>query len=422
MPDGLEFLDSLINYEKTIPTKKWEHSPPARIYQILLQSHPAVEKIKVIHIAGTKGKGSTARYIHQALCLSGIRSGLYTSPHLFRLEERFRIDGFIQKDKLQDLISRFRDSILEHKLTYFEALTYLAMVWFLEEDCQAVVLETGLGGRLDATNFHPRPALCILTPVSFDHTRVLGTTLAAIAGEKAGILKTGVPALSLSQHPSALRVIRERAEEMQAPLTYLPDLVRYRVQERSAAGTRLHILQPQSLTGMVQIKQPGEAYIENFLAAVLAGSVLGLHLNPELTARTAALEFPFHIQKVGNTIVDVSHNDRSIELLLKTLKEYFHYEHCDLCLGILQDKELVRISRLLYRYRAFIASLQVFDFLSSRPSGGKKLMKLLKIPAVYRPELEQVQINPAQPTVFTGSFYAVPFIARRLGLNLDAAL
>ncbi|MHB1847279.1 MAG: bifunctional folylpolyglutamate synthase/dihydrofolate synthase, partial [Deltaproteobacteria bacterium] len=171
-----------------------------------------------LHVAGTNGKGSTCAMAAAALCAAGKRTGLYTSPHLNRFEERIQIDGVpIDEPSLQRGVAELRRASAGIPLTYFEAGTALALWWFREARVDAAVLETGLGGRLDATNA-VTPVAVAVTALGLDHTEILGPTLADIAREKAGIFKPGIPAVVASPAPGAGPVLAGRALEVGCPL------------------------------------------------------------------------------------------------------------------------------------------------------------------------------------------------------------
>lgn len=174
--------------------------------------------LRCLHVAGTNGKGSVSVFLAEMLRHAGYRTGLYTSPHLHDFTERIRIDGEpLGEDRLPPLTERIRKASAGIPVTFFEATTALALLAFREAGVEVVVLETGMGGRLDATNV-VEPLLSLITPVSLDHQEHLGGTLAAIAAEKAGIIKSGVPVVSGVQAPEALAVITAAAAACRAPL------------------------------------------------------------------------------------------------------------------------------------------------------------------------------------------------------------
>ncbi|NBY40725.1 MAG: hypothetical protein EBQ66_07495 [Flavobacteriia bacterium] len=171
-----------------------------------------------IHVAGTNGKGSTCAFIHSFLQQKRLKVGLFTSPHLVDFRERIRINGkAISEPAVIDFIEQVRP--LELNLSFFEITLAMALVYFKEQGCDYVVLETGLGGRLDATNV-VTPALSIITNIGFDHQAFLGNTLAEIASEKAGIIKPGIPVICGEENPALQSVFKQKAEEEGAPIYF----------------------------------------------------------------------------------------------------------------------------------------------------------------------------------------------------------
>ena len=174
--------------------------------------------LPVLHIAGTNGKGSVGATLATILTTAGYRTGFYSSPHLSCVRERFRIDGqCISEARFASMVERLQAVLGDRQPTYFEAATLLTLLWFAEEQVDAAVLETGMGGRLDATNV-VTPLVCILTDISRDHEQHLGTGIAAIAREKAGIIKEGVPVVCSANDPEAVAVIAARCRECGSPL------------------------------------------------------------------------------------------------------------------------------------------------------------------------------------------------------------
>ena len=179
--------------------------------------------LKTIHIAGTNGKGSTAAMIHSILRESGLKVGLYTSPHLIRFNERIRINGLPISDKyIIEFMAQFKGVIDKVEATFFEATTVLALHYFSNKGVDVAVIETGLGGRLDSTNVID-PELTIITSIDLDHQHILGETLIDVAAEKAGIKKKQTPVLVCSQTPEVMDVIRKKAQECNSPIIYSND-------------------------------------------------------------------------------------------------------------------------------------------------------------------------------------------------------
>ncbi len=181
--------------------------------------HPERRLPPVVHVAGTNGKGSTVAMIRAGLESGGARVHVYTSPHLARFHERIRLAGtLIDEGELVRVLERCKAANGPEPITYFEITTCAALLAFAETPADAVLLEVGLGGRLDATNVVDEPRLTIITPISYDHQSYLGESIAEIAGEKAGILKPGVPCVVGDQLGAALDIIEARAEAVGAPL------------------------------------------------------------------------------------------------------------------------------------------------------------------------------------------------------------
>jgi len=211
---ALDYIDSYTDYEK-IPMP---HDPAfydlRRVHLLLGRLGDPHLGAKTVHIGGTKGKGSTAAMVASALSKAGYRTGLYTSPHLTTLRERFRVDGeMITETELVSTVDRLKPEVEAvnaearyGELTTFELLTALAFVFFQEKEAAFQVLEVGLGGTYDATNI-VQPEVCAITSISLDHTDVLGDTLSQIAAEKAGIIKPGVTVVMAPQEDEAARVI-----------------------------------------------------------------------------------------------------------------------------------------------------------------------------------------------------------------------
>ncbi len=245
----------------------------------------AAAPCKVIHVAGTNGKGSVCAMIDSLCRAQGYRTGLFISPHLVTFRERIRVNGEkISEDAVADGLTMIRDLIADwdpHP-TFFEVTTALALKHFFEAKTDVVVLETGLGGRLDATNA-VQSDVSVITPIGLDHEEWLGNTLAQIAGEKAGIIKPGVPAVSAPQKPEAEQVIRARAAECGAPLQFINEIY-----DRSPVALR------------------GEYQKQNAAVAIAAVQAANIQLGEKAIVRgLAAIEWPARFQKWDErTVID----------------------------------------------------------------------------------------------------------------------
>jgi len=283
--------------------------------------------LRVLHVAGTNGKGSTCAMAAAALAAAGHRVGLYTSPHLVRFHERIALGGEpIDDAALARLAAEVRRACPWHdrggegeRLTYFEFATLLALLHFAREGAGAVVLEVGLGGRFDATNA-VRPLVCAIARIGLDHTEILGPTLDAIAREKAGILKPGVPAAVAPGQPAeALRALREEAARRGAPLT----------------------LAAPSWDGPVALPGPhqrGNAALAAAALRLLAGT--GLAVSEEaIAAGIATARWPGRLETVDGVLLDGAHNPDGAAALAVALPALHPRRTVELVFGVLADKD-----------------------------------------------------------------------------------
>ena len=293
-----------------------------------------------LHVAGTNGKGSTSAMAQAVLSRHGLRVGLFTSPHLFDFRERFRIgDERISEATVVDLVAEVRSAVARRgiELTFFELTTVVAFAWFARERVDAAIVEVGLGGRLDATNvIVPRAAA--VTTIAFDHERYLGSTLEEIAREKAGILKTGVPAVVGRVDDSVAAVISAVAAEKNAPLRRLG--AEFRVEPRSAkfdyVGRRTIRGLVCGLRGRFQIDNAAVA-----LAALEDGGWLQAIPDDEIRDGLCGVHWPGRLEVVGQNplvVLDGAHNPAGVEALAAELPSIAAGRPVHLVFGVLADK------------------------------------------------------------------------------------
>ena len=283
---------------------------------------------RIIHVAGTNGKGSVCAMIDSIGRAQGYRTGLFTSPHLVSYRERIRVDGeMIEEQETADGLNAIRQQIAgwDPHPTFFEITTALALDHFKKRNCELVVLETGLGGRLDATNAL-NPVVSVLTPIGYDHQAWLGNTLEEIAGEKAGIIKPRVPVVSAAQEPAAAKVIHARAAECDAPLEFITGP--YATSAVGLAGA--HQKQNASLA-IAALRGGGIAVDEGAIASGLA-----------------SVQWPARFQHWDErTIIDGAHNPAGAQVLAETWREQFGLERATIILAVLRDKDVPGILRAL---------------------------------------------------------------------------
>lgn len=278
---------------------------------------------KIIHVAGTNGKGSVCAMAAAIASASGHRTGLYTSPHLVSFRERIRLGPhMIPEAHAAEGLTRIREAIegWESTPTFFEVVTALALDWFSRQQAEWIILETGLGGRLDATNI-VTPSVSVITSIGLDHTKYLGGTLEAIAGEKAGIIKPTVPVLTCPQPIEVEVVLRAAADRVSAPLTVIQNPV----------------------SENWELSLPGSHQRWNAALAFAAVITAGLRPDPrDVASALRSVEWPGRFQSVldGRAILDGAHNPPAAQRLALTWRERFGDEPCTLVVGVLADKDV----------------------------------------------------------------------------------
>ncbi len=338
-PDSVQFLYALGNEMKTAKLGL------DRIRAVLEALDNPQRTFRVVHVAGTNGKGSTCSMIDAGLHAAGMRTGLFTSPHLVEPTERVQIDGIpvsqAQFAQAFSVVHRAAESLeLDCHPTYFETITAMAFWLFREMGMEAAVVEVGLGGRLDATNV-VEPALTVITPVDLDHQFYLGDTIESIAAEKAGILKPGVLAVFARQRPDAAAVLEARALELGAPVRRAEECeVRNLVMD--ARGSRF------SLGAFTDLVCPlaGEHQVENAVTAVLALDALGIPPHGIAEARwPGRLE---HISPNPDVILDGAHNPAGACALAAYLERFYSERKLWMIFGAMRDKAVDEIAGILF--------------------------------------------------------------------------
>lgn len=321
------------------------------------------KKLKCVHLAGTNGKGSVCAALSSVLGLSGYKVGVYTSPHLSCVRERFKIgDEYISEAKFAEIGSRICDVLGDDQITYFEFTTALGFLWFAECDVDLLLLETGMGGRLDATNV-VTPLISVITSISMDHEAYLGDTLTAIANEKAGIIKKNVPVVSTATDPEVVPVIQATTMRLEAPLYSFTKEFDYDVNED---GTWVWVggdaFKGQHI-GPILSASPSLVQQENeslAIATLLLLEDFGFSVDiPEIIAGISKVKWPGRMeyftqeyvlqgQKTGDPkfskkltyILDGAHNVAGVNNLATTLEERFFGSKLIGVWGSMVDKDL----------------------------------------------------------------------------------
>lgn len=345
-----------------IHEKAWIGRKPglSRTRELLGRLGDPQNQLKFVHITGTNGKGSTAAMVASILTAAGLRTGLYTSPHLWRFHERFQVDGApIPDDVLGEVCERViaAGENMDDPATEFELMTAVGMEYFLRAACDVVVLEVGLGGRLDSTNVIPAPEAAAITNIGLEHTQELGNTLELIAGEKAGIIKPGCRAVLYHQSREVERVVVEACRRADSPLTVTaPDTLRV------LSST----LDGQSFTyrgrGPYHISLLGEHQVFNAMTAldiVWTLAARGWAIPEGAVARglerarwPARLEL---VRRSPDVLLDGGHNPQCMAALRRALEQLYPGKKLIFLTGVLEDKDYpAMLGELIPLAKAFV--------------------------------------------------------------------
>jgi len=453
---AIAFLYGRINYERVdsqaYSTSDFKLDRMRTLLSIL--GNPQ-DQIPAVHVAGTKGKGSTCSMIAAVLAAGGRQVGLYISPHISVFEERMTVNGVSPSPtQLVDLVNRLLPAVAEMdgmsgqmQPTYFELATALAWLHFLDRGVDIAVLETGLGGRLDSTNICC-PKVCVITNVSRDHTHILGSTVRQIAWEKAGIIKSGVPVVCGVSHPEALELVEQICSERNAPLILLGRDVRVsdqRVAQRNDANfvdamPRAHVnLRIDVQTGGthwrdVPVALRGAHQIANTAMAIAALDQLRQQGEPisdqSIGHGLTRVEWPARVEVVSvqpTVVIDAAHNWESARALVATLRADFSPRRKILIFAATRDKDVAGLLRLLVPFFETVIFTKYLDNPRSVPPDELKTM----IHAISNRSVHVIETpvaawqfarRLAQPDdliAITGSFFLVAELRDRVRQDLQ---
>jgi dihydrofolate synthase/folylpolyglutamate synthase len=358
---ALDYLYSFVDYslKKSSELAKADFNLDRMRALMVLLGSPE-QKYPCLHVAGTKGKGSTCALIASALTAAGYKTGLYTSPHLQDYVERIQTDGHtVSHAQLVELVEQIKPHVAAiPKLTTFEITTAIGFLYFAHQKVDAAVIEVGLGGRLDATNVIT-PCVSVITSLSYDHMAVLGNTLTLIAGEKAGIIKPGIPVVSSPQKDEALVVLERVAKELHAPLTLVGRDVLFAAGEHSLDGQTLTVSRMQKAEDgrqesvILRVPLLGQHQVVNTATAYTALKASGLAITKKAIRKGfAGVTWPCRFEIVRHPvlepglpresaiILDSAHNQDSFDKLAETLDGTFPGHPVILIFGSSEDKDV----------------------------------------------------------------------------------
>ena len=354
---ALEYLHSSTDYEQIGPLKGYniDNFSLGRMRRLLGKIGSPHRMLNAVHIAGTKGKGSTAAMLSGMLEACGFTVGLYTSPHLIDLRERIQVNGkMISEAELRALLGKVSVAIKSlgdgNSPTFFEIMTAVSFLHFVAKDVDLAIVETGLGGRLDSTNVL-KPKVCAITSISYDHCQQLGENLSSIAAEKAGIFKRGVPAISVPQVDEVERALKKAANTTRSPLTFTGKDIdfSYRFESTKTDGpqTRVCVTTPMSRYEHLRVPLAGEHQALNCgLALALLDKLkeLGYDIDDQRAIggldRTVLAGRMEMLHNDPRVIADGAHNPGSLEALMLAIGQNISYDSMVVIFGCCADKDI----------------------------------------------------------------------------------
>jgi len=353
---ALNYLNSLTDYEKMsrVGYNSTNYNL-ARMNRLLAALDNPHKKFRSVHIGGTKGKGSTATMLASMLVNCGLKIGLYTSPHLIDVRERIQINGeMISEADMTSIMAKIAQAVkklAKDEPTYFEILTATAFVYYAEQEVDLAVVESGVGGRLDSTNVL-KPDVCAITSISFDHIQQLGETLEKIAEEKAGIFKTGIPAVSAPQPDKVRRVLQEVAGKVKAPLRFTGSRdieFSFRFESSRALGPHNRVSLTTSSARFEHLPVPmlGDHQAVNCGLALSVMAILkerGLEIDDQSAIEgLSKARLPGRMEIIHENpriMVDGAHNAASIEALMRAIGQNIPYDSMVVIFGCQADKDV----------------------------------------------------------------------------------
>jgi len=410
--------DLIMKFAKNVRVPKAEY--PKRVYNLLKELGYDPDIIKYIHITGSKGKGSLAKTCFQLLKNTNYKIGLFTSPHIFDIQERFVTnEGEIKYKQLYLLINRFLYIFEKSEFHFFEICLFLGIIYFIEQKCTIIILEVGVGGRFDPTNFC-KPMVSLLGNISIEHKDFLGDTIEKIAFDKAGIIKKDIPAFSVNQEEIVKIIFQQEGKVL-----FYNDIIEYEnrriLEDYSVEFDLIIYLQKKIILPNIILNRIGEANIRNFSLACVAILNIFPDLSCNMIYEAAKEKISYRMELYeSNILIDTAHNGISFDNLMNTIDYWLKWNKITLYITLLEGKEIGDIIKVLNEYHCLIDKIYTFDFEcpSIRRSQGYRLYEYLKNDFVveYIDNLEKIKFenNKDDRYIFVGSFYSIPIVTNLL--------
>ncbi|MCK4224341.1 MAG: bifunctional folylpolyglutamate synthase/dihydrofolate synthase [candidate division Zixibacteria bacterium] len=352
-----------------------------------------------IHVAGTNGKGSVAAMLHSILCESGYKAGLYTSPHLVDFRERVRVgQELIEKDFIFDFVQGLKDEIDKEGFTFFEVTTAMTFEYFAQKKVDVAIVETGLGGRLDATNMI-NPLISIITNIGLEHTKHLGDAIPQIASEKAGIVKDGVPTITAVNQPEALDAIRSICVEKNSEFIHIQDGSSYTVLDASIYGSKFNFSSNSLKYKNLELNLAGEHQVLNAitcLTAIQKLRQLGLRVD-EQAVRAGLKKINWRarlevFKKEPLVLLDVAHNPAGTKALIQALDQLFPERRIIFVFGVMQDKDHDSMLKEISKKAKFVVLTKPDYKRAADPELLREVIDQANIPFEIVPQVNQAYL------------------------------
>ena len=440
---AVSYLLSLVDHERQAPSlpRQKRIYDLQRIAAFLARLGSPHLLARTVHIAGTKGKGSTAAMVNSILGVAGYRTGFYSSPHLHTFRERIRLGGEpVSEDVFTGLVAKLAPAAAELEretdlgpVTLFEFMTAMAFQCFADEKVDFQTIEVGLGGRLDATNV-VEPEVCAITSVSLDHMAILGDTVEEIAADKAGIIKPGIPVVVAPQRPGALEVILAAAEEKRAPATVVGRDVTWKFLGHIPGGQKVEITSGRGKS-TAHVPLLGRHQLENVAMSVAIAETLAdsgyTVTKPDVVKGLMRVNWPCRLEVLARdplVVCDGAHNVYSMETMLSSLREYFDFERLLVVAGFSRDKSVEGMVEALAPHSDMVIATRSRHPRSLAPASLAEMLRGSGISDVRQTEdvcsaleLARCEAGPKDLILATGSLF-VAAEAREAMLGIEPEL